>query len=101
MGDIHRNSNCGSGGPETGAFIQCVNGIEIQIHELLCWDIDGICREVHPTARVDILEGTVREFVTEYLSENGWCNQILVNFPSMEVSKCLDFLKSGVGDFHI
>ena len=71
MGDIYRPSNYGNGGPETGAFIQCVNDIEIQIHELSCWNIYGICREVHPTARVDIPAGTVREFVTEYLSENG------------------------------
>ena len=71
MGDIHRPSNYGSGGPETGALIQCVNGRKTQIHKLLCWDIDGICREVHPTVGVDNRAGTVTEFFAENLSENG------------------------------
>ena len=37
-------------------------------------------REVHPTAHVDIPEGTVRDFVTKYLSENGRHNQIISEF---------------------
>ena len=77
MGNTRRPSNYGSRGPETGAFIQCANGLEPQIHELWCCSIDGICREVHLTARVDIPAGTVRYFVTEYLSENRWRNQII------------------------
>ena len=88
MGDIHTPSNYGSGGPETGALIHCVNGRETQIHELLCWDIDGIFREVHPTVRVDIPSGTVGEFVTENLSENGWCNQIFGELSINGSVKC-------------
>ena len=59
MGNIHRPSNSGRGGPDTGTFIKCVNGIEPQIPKLWCWDIDRICREVHRTARVDILSRNV------------------------------------------
>ena len=36
-----------------------------------------ICREVYPTERVEIPDGTVGEFFTEYLSENGRRNQII------------------------
>ena len=77
MGDICRPSNSGSGGPETGACIQCINGQEPQIHELRCWDIVRICRGVHPTARVEILAGTVVYFFTNYLSKNSQRNQII------------------------
>ena len=77
MGDICRTSNSGSRGPDNGAFIQCVNHQEPQIHKLWCWDIGRICREVHPTVRVDILAETVKEFVTKYSSKNGGRNQII------------------------
>ena len=77
MGNMCRHSKSSSRGPETGAFILCFNGRDPQIYELWCWDNDGIFREVHPTARVDILAGTVREFVTKYLSENERCYQII------------------------
>ena len=80
MGDISRPSNYGCGGPENGFFIQCVNGREPQIQELWCWDIYRICREVHPTARVDLLAGTVRQFFTEFLFKNGRRNWIIVEF---------------------
>ena len=81
MRDILRPSNSGNRGPDTGTFIQCVNGREPQIHELWCWDIDRICRKVHPAARVEIPAGTVREFVTDYLSENEKRNYIIGEFP--------------------
>ena len=58
VGDIHRPSNSGSGGLEMGAFIQCVNCGEPQIHELWYHVIGGICREVHPYTRIDIPAGT-------------------------------------------
>ena len=77
MVDVRSPSNSNSGGPETGAFIQCVNGRKPQIHELWCWDIDGICHELHPAVRVEIPAGTVRESFTKYLSLNGRRNQII------------------------
>ena len=77
MGDIHSTSASGSRGTVPGAFIQCVNGRETQIYKLWCWDVDGICRKVHPTASVDIPAGTLGEFVTNSLSRNGWHNQAI------------------------
>ena len=71
MGTIHMPSDYGSGGTDTTAFIQLINGREHQINELLCLGLDGICHEAHPTARVEIPYGTVGEFVTNYLAENG------------------------------
>ena len=77
MGDIRMPSNFGSRGPNTGALIQCVIGRYTQIHELWCWDINVILREVHPKSSVEILDGTIGEFVIKYPSENGWSNQII------------------------
>ena len=52
MGNIHRPLNHGVGGTKATAFIQYINGQEPQIYELWCLGLDGIRREVHPTARV-------------------------------------------------
>ena len=65
------------GGPETGAFIQCINGREPQIHVLWCHGIDRICHKVLPYQRIEIPDGTVGEFVTDYISKNGRRNQII------------------------
>ena len=77
MGDIYLTSDSGSGAPYLGAFIQCVDSREPMIHELWCHGIDGICRKFRLTAPIEILYGTVGEFVTEYLSENGRRNRII------------------------
>ena len=77
MGDICSPSNSSSRGPDTGAFIQCINGRYSQIHEFWCWDIYGIFREVHPTSRVEILDRTVGYFFTKYLSKSGQHNHII------------------------
>ena len=71
MGTIHRPSDFVDRGNDTTTFIQCINGQQPQIKKLWCLGLDGIFREVHPIARVDILAGTVGEFVTNHLSENG------------------------------
>ena len=71
MGTICRPSDYGSGCTGTTAFIQYTNGRDPQINKLWCQDFDGIFREVRPTERVDILDGTVGYFVTNYLAENG------------------------------
>ena len=78
MRDSHSNS--GIRGPETGTFIQCVNGREPKIHELWCWDIDVICLEVHPSARVDILDGTVVDFSPSTSGKMGSATRLSVNF---------------------
>ena len=65
MGDICKPSNSGIRDLDTVAFIRCVDVREPQIHEFWCHGIYGICREVHPYARIYITDGTVGEFVTE------------------------------------
>ena len=77
MDTIFRPSNSGGRDSEIGDFIQCIDGIERQIHELWCHKIGGICCKLHPYARIEIKSGTVGEFVTEYFSENGRRNEII------------------------
>ena len=71
MGNIYRPFYSGSGGNDATSFIQCINGREPRIHELWCLGFDGISWKVHPTARVDVTDGTMGEFVTDYPAENG------------------------------
>ena len=71
MVTIHRPWDSGSWGTDTTAFIQRINGWEPQINELWSLVLDGIYREVHPKARIEVPAGTVEEFVTNYLAENG------------------------------
>ena len=70
MGTIHRPWYSGSGGTEAADFIQCINGKEPLIHELWCLGLNVISRKVHPTARVEVPDGSVRERVTNYLAKN-------------------------------
>ena len=76
MVTIRRHSGCGSGGTDTTAFIQFDNGRKPQINKLWCLGLDGIFLKVHPTAGVEVPAGTIREFVTNYLDENGF--QIMI-----------------------
>ena len=71
MGTIYRPFYPGSGSTDSTAFIQCINGREPHIHEFWCLDLYGICCEVRSIAHVEVTVGTVREFVTDYLAENG------------------------------
>ena len=77
MVDISRPSDYGSGAPEPGYFIQCIDGIEPMIQKSWCHRIGGICHEVHLTAHIEIPDGSFGEFVTKYLSVNGRLNQII------------------------
>ena len=52
-------SDSGSGAPDPGAFIQCVDGREPIIQELWCQGIDRICCEVHPTSHINIPAGNI------------------------------------------
>ena len=70
MESVCQPSNHGIRSTKDTAFIQCVDGQESQIHELRCLGLDTITREVHPTARVEVVAGTVGEFTTDCLSEN-------------------------------
>ena len=54
----------GSGNEDGPDFTQCVDVRQIQIHEVWTFSDDGVTREVHPTARVDVGNVLVGEFVT-------------------------------------
>ena len=70
MGSIRRPSYYYRRSTEATALIQCVDGQEPQIHDLLYLGLDRISREVCTTVQVEVTAGTVREFVTNYLAEN-------------------------------
>ena len=70
MGTINMPSDSGSGGTESTAFIQCIDGREPQIHELWYLGLDRISHKINPAAHVDVTAGIVGEFVTYYLAEN-------------------------------
>ena len=77
MGTIRRPLDYGSVVTVTTDFILFTNGQDPPINKLWCQDLAGIYREVHPKACVEILAGSVRQFVTEYLAENGRQIQII------------------------
>ena len=56
---------------------QSVHGPEPQIHEVWILGFDRIICKVFPTARVEVPFGTVKEFVTDHLAENGFIIQIV------------------------
>ena len=61
MGSIRIPSDgTGSGAPDPRVFIQCVKGREPMDNELWYHGLDCLCRDVHPTARLDIPPGTFR-----------------------------------------
>ena len=70
MGSIHRTLDSSSGSTKYTDFIQCVDGREPQIHKFWCLGLDGITREFHPTAHVEVSAGAVEKFVTDYLAKN-------------------------------
>ena len=86
---IHRPSDSDSRGTDPTAFIQCINGRDPQIHKLWWLGLDRICRVVHPTARAEVPARTIREFVTNYLAENG--RQILI-IRQLSVNWSVQFL---------
>ena len=68
MGSFCRTSNPGSSSTKDTAFIQCVDGRDPQMYEVWSLDLDGIIREVHPIAQVEVPTGTVREILNNYLA---------------------------------
>ena len=71
VGPICCPYDSGSGGTKVLEFIQYVDGQDPQMHEIWCVDSNGITREVHPTAQVDVGAGVVGHFLSHYLAENG------------------------------
>ena len=52
-------------------FIRCVDGREPQIHELWCLRLENVTREIHLIVLLEFSAGTMGEFTTNNLAENG------------------------------
>ena len=68
FGSMHCQDNSDSGGKDGPEFIRCVDGRQPQIYEVWTFSEDCVTREVHPTARIDVGDGLVGEFATDYLT---------------------------------
>ena len=77
MGDIHSPSYSGSRALYLIVFILFANGRDTMACELWSHGLDGISRNVHPTAQVDIPTGTVVKFITDYMTTYGRRNRII------------------------
>ena len=71
VGVIRQPSNSGSGADVRLEFIRCVGSREPQIHELWIFAEDGITREVHPFAWIDVGNFSRDCFRTTYATEIG------------------------------
>ena len=71
MVSIRQPSNSGSKSTKDTAFIQFFDGQKPQIHEFCSLSLDNITGKVHRTSIVEVITGTVGEFWTDYLAENG------------------------------
>ena len=89
MGPIRWPYDSVSGGTKGVECIRYIDGWELQIYEIGSLGSYGVNREVHPTAQVDVGAGTVEQFSTKYLDDNG--RRIP---PSLE--KCLSMEVSNV-----
>ena len=85
VGAIRRLSDSGSGYEDGPEFIQCADGLEPQINEVLTFGKDDITREVHPTARADVSAGFVGEFSTNFLTPN-WHRIPMFRVNSINIS---------------
>ena len=70
VGSICQHYKYGISGTKGPEFIRCVFGQDTQMHEVYCFGSDGITREFHPTARVDVDAGFVGQFSSHYLTKN-------------------------------
>ena len=68
VGSMRCRYNSGSGGEDRTNSIRCFYRRHPKIHEVWTYGEDGVTREVHPTARVDVGAGFVGEFDTDYLT---------------------------------
>ena len=65
-----------------------------QIHELWCLGLDNITSKVHPTYQLDVGDGTMEEFMTNYLAENG---RIILIIGQPSINRSVQFL--GITNF--
>ena len=89
MESIRWPSSPGSGSTKDTAFIQYVDGRQPHIHEVWSLGLDGIIYEVHPTAQEEFIAGTFREFLIDYLAENGRRIQII---GQLSINDSIQFL---------
>ena len=89
MVSIWRPSDSGSRGTLDTELIQCVYVQEPQIHKLWCFSLDKVTCKIHTTAQVEAGAGTVGEFTTNHLAENGRIVLIIGQLLSTEVSNFL------------
>ena len=71
VGVIRQPFRSGNGGKDGIEFVRCVDGQEPQIHKLWSFAEDGITREVHPFARVDVSNLSGDCFQTYYMTEEA------------------------------
>ena len=71
MCSIRQPYDSGSRDTKCVDFSRCVEGREHQIHKIWCLSSNGVTREVHLTAQIDVSADTVGHFLTQYLYENG------------------------------
>ena len=94
VGFIRRTSNYGSGDEDGPEFIPCVGGQEPNIHEVWNFGEEGITREVHLTARVEVGSGFFGEFATDCLTPS-WL--IIPFFGVNSINESVQWL--GISDF--
>ena len=95
VGSIGQTSDYSSGDAEGPNFIWCVDGREPPIHEVLAFGDNGVTREVHPTAWVDVGAGVVREFASYYLTESG---RRIPIFGRISINGSVEYF--GISDFY-
>ena len=94
VGSICRPSYYGSGYEDGPEFIQFVEGRDPQIHEVWTFGEDGVTREFHKTAQVDVGAVFAREFATDYLTKS-WHRVPM--FGRISINGSVEWL--GVTDF--
>ena len=67
--------------------------VKIPRSKMWCLGLYTIGQEVHPTTHVEILDGTIGEFVTDYLAKNGLR---IENIGKLSVNNSVQF--SGLSD---
>ena len=68
---IRKPFRYGNRGEDGIEFVRCVDGQEPQIYKLWSFDEDGITREVHPFARVNVGDFSGDCFETHYMTEEA------------------------------
>ena len=95
VGSIRWPSEYGIGGTKGPEFIQYVDILEPQIHEVWDFSFNAITLEVHLTEQVDFGTGVVGGFTSDYLTESGRRFLIL---GQISINVSVEYL--GIPNFH-